>query len=56
MIVRPGDEYYPVFVHLATLIAAYMNAHVHFDLASMGEVERLAEVARLKAWFEELTH
>jgi hypothetical protein len=41
---------------LASLIAAYMNAHMFSDLRGMPEVDRLAEVERLKYWMEELMH
>jgi len=46
----------PDLYYLATLIAAYANAHCHADLAQMAEPERVAEVERLKEWFEELCH
>lgn len=41
---------------LATLIARMTNSHMHFDLKDIPEVERNAEVLRLKAWMEELLH
>jgi hypothetical protein len=46
----------PELVFLAELIARYTNAHCHMDLRDMAEAERIAEVDRLKSWFEELTH
>jgi hypothetical protein len=40
------------------MIAAYTNPHVHFDLNQDGmpELERRAEIAILKAMFEEMMH
>lgn len=46
----------PELYMLATLIAAYTNAHCHMDLKDCPEAERAAEVERLKSWFEELCH
>lgn len=46
----------PDLYYLATLIAAYVNAHCHMDLRDMAEAERRAEVEQLKIWFEELMH
>ena len=44
------------FYFLASIIAAYMNAHMFYDLRDMPEAERLAEIETLKSWMEELMH
>jgi hypothetical protein len=46
----------PELVYLATMVARYTNAACHWDLAGMPEAERAAEVERLIAWFEEMSH
>lgn len=44
----------PELVYLSEMLARYVNAHCWFDLRDMPEAERLAEVARITDWIEEL--
>jgi len=44
------------FYFIASLIAAYTNVHMFFDLRDMPEAERLAEIEMLKSWMDELMH
>ena len=44
----------PELVYLSEMLARYTNAHCFYDLCDMPEAERLAEVARLRSWIEEL--
>ena len=44
----------PELIYLSEMLARYVNAHCWFDLRDMPEAERLAEVARLRSWIEEL--
>ncbi len=44
------------FYFLASLIAAYTNAQLFYDLRDMPERERRAEIEILKSWMEELMH
>jgi hypothetical protein len=54
--VLPSDPDAPTLYLLADMIARYTNAALFWDLRDMAEAERLAEVATLKAMFEELIH
>lgn len=44
----------PELVFLFEMLARYVNAKCWFDLQDMPEAERLAEVARLRSWIQEL--
>lgn len=44
----------PELVYLSEMLARYINAHCFYDLRDMPEAERLAEVARLRSWIQEL--
>jgi hypothetical protein len=56
--ITASDEDFDKMYLLQTMIAAYTNPHVHFDLNQNGipEPERRAEIAILKAMFEEMMH
>ena len=41
---------------LVVYFAALTNAHMHQDLAQMPKAERLAEMAVVRDWLEELAH
>jgi hypothetical protein len=53
-----SDEDFDKMYLLQTMIAAYINPHVHFDLNQDGmpDQERSAEIAVLKSMFEEMMH
>ena len=44
----------PDLYRLATEIAQLVNAHVHWDMRQMDDLERRALIVELKAEFEEL--
>ena len=52
----PSDPEFEVFAFLADCIAKWKNAHIFWDLRSMPEAERLADIAYFEELFEELTH
>jgi hypothetical protein len=41
---------------ISYMISVYTNAHMFFDLKTMPEMERLAEIQRLKDWMMQLLH
>jgi hypothetical protein len=43
----PSDPNYPAWDWLLTMRAAWVNAHVYYDLRNIPEVERKAMVAEL---------
>jgi hypothetical protein len=55
----PSDPNYPAWDWLLTMRAAWVNAHVYYDLRTVPEVERRAMVAELDGEtvtaFEELS-
>jgi hypothetical protein len=56
--IRASDENFEKMYLLQTMIAAYTNPQVHYDLNQDGmpEPERRAEIAILEAMFEEMMH
>jgi hypothetical protein len=56
--IRASDEDFDKMYLLQTMIAAYTNPQVHYDLNQNGmtESERRVEIATLKAMFEEMMH
>lgn len=53
---KSSDEYFPLVNMLSNLISVYSNPQLFYDIKDMPEVERLAEIQRLKNWMEELMH
>lgn len=56
--IKASDEDFEKMYLLQTMIAAYTNPQIHYDLNQKGmpEPERKAEIAILKSMFEEMMH
>jgi hypothetical protein len=56
--IKASDEDFEKMYLLQTMIAAYTNPQIHFDLNQNGisGPERKAEIASLKSMFEEMMH
>lgn len=54
--IKASDEGFEDIFAIATLIAAYKNPHIHFDLLEITEEERIRELEHLEQVMEQLSH